>query len=100
MAILTITGENRTLQDQEAITGYLASIGIDYDRWDSSRQIASKAPAEEILAAYSKEIRAIRLFQDAAGWAPNYTESGVDVGFEPMCFGASYFPSQSAINQR
>jgi len=23
----------------------------------------------------------------------------VDAGFEPMCFGASYFPSQSALNQ-
>ena len=60
MAIVTITGENRTLQDQEAITGYLASIGIDYDRWDSSRQIASNTPAEEILAAYSKEIEALK----------------------------------------
>jgi 1,2-dihydroxy-3-keto-5-methylthiopentene dioxygenase len=190
MAIVTITDENRTLQDKEAITGYLASIGIDYDRWDSSRQIASNAPAGEILAAYSeeiealkaqggyvtadiidvnpltpgleamlakfnrehwhdedevrfiiqgrgvfhihpregavvaieveagdlirvprstwhwfnlcetREIRAIRLFQDSSGWAPNYTESGVDAGFEPMCFGASYFPSQGAINQR
>src|SRR6266852_8201800 len=46
----------------------------------------------------TREIRAIRLFQDPAGWAPNYTESGVDAGFEPMCFGASYFPSQTAIN--
>jgi len=43
MAIVTVTGENRTLQDQEAITGYLASIGIDYDRWDSLREIASNA---------------------------------------------------------
>jgi 1,2-dihydroxy-3-keto-5-methylthiopentene dioxygenase len=189
MAIVTITDENRTLQDKEAITGYLASIGIDYDRWDSSRQIASTAPAEEVLAVYAeeiealkaqggyvtadvidvnpftpgleamlakfnrehwhdedevrfiikgrgvfhihpregsvvaieveagdlirvprgtwhwfnlcetREIRAIRLFQDPSGWAPNYTESGVDAGFEPMCFGASYFPSSSASNQ-
>jgi 1,2-dihydroxy-3-keto-5-methylthiopentene dioxygenase len=190
MAIVTITDENRTLQDKEAITGYLASIGIHYDRWDSSHQIPPNAPPEEILAAYSneiealkarggyvtadvidvnpltpgleamlakfnrehwhaedevrfiihgrgvfhihpregsviaieveagdlirvpratwhwfnlcetREIRAIRLFKDPAGWAANYTESGVDAGFEPMCFGASYFPSQSAINQR
>jgi len=190
MAIVTITSENRTLQDQEDITSFLASLGIDYARWDSSRKIAPGAPAEEILAAYSeeiealkarggyvtadiidvnpltpgleamlakfnrehwhdedevrfiihgrgvfhihsressvvsieveagdlirvprgtwhwfnlcetREIRAIRLFQDPAGWAPNYTESGVDAGYEPMCFGASYFPSQTAINQR
>ncbi|MEK6285689.1 MAG: cupin domain-containing protein [Acidobacteriota bacterium] len=188
MAIVTITGENRTLRDREAITGYLASIGIEYERWDSSRDISSNAPADEILGAYSdeieelkarggyvtadvidvnpqtpgleamlakfnrehwhdedevrfiihgrgvfhihppdgavvaieveagdlirvprgtwhwfnlcetREIRAIRLFQDPAGWAPNYTESGVDAGYEPMCFGPSHVPSQSAIN--
>ncbi|MEK6406766.1 MAG: cupin domain-containing protein [Acidobacteriota bacterium] len=188
MAIVTITGENRTLGDREAITGYLASIGIEYERWDSSRDISSNAPADEILGAYSdeieelkarggyvtadvidvnpqtpgleamlakfnrehwhdedevrfiihgrgvfhihppdgavvaieveagdlirvprgtwhwfnlcetREIRAIRLFQDPAGWAPNYTESGVDAGYEPMCFGPSHVPSQSAIN--
>jgi 1,2-dihydroxy-3-keto-5-methylthiopentene dioxygenase len=188
MAVVTITDENRTLKDPEAITGYLAGIGIDYERWDTSRPIASNAPAEEILAAYSdeiealkerggyvtadvidvnpltpgldamlakfsrehwhdedevrfiihgrgvfhihpregsvvmieveagdlirvprgtwhwfnlcesREIRAIRLFQDPAGWAPSYTESGVDAGFEPICLGASYFPSQTAIN--
>jgi 1,2-dihydroxy-3-keto-5-methylthiopentene dioxygenase len=188
MAIVTIPDQNRTLQDREAITDYLAGIGIEYERWDSSRLVAPNATAEEVLAAYSdeieqlkarggyvtadvidvnsqtpgleamlakfnrehwhdedevrfiiqgrgvfhihpregavvaieveagdlirvprgtwhwfdlcetREIRAIRLFQDPAGWAPNYTESGVDAGFEPMCFGASYFPSQSVTN--
>jgi 1,2-dihydroxy-3-keto-5-methylthiopentene dioxygenase len=188
MAIVTVPEENRTIVDQDAITGYLAGIGIDYERWDSSRDIASNAPADEILAAYSeeiealkarggyvtadvidvnpltpgleamlakfnrehwhdedevrfivrgrgvfhihppegavvaieleagdlirvpkgtlhwfnlcetREIRAIRLFQDPAGWAPNYTESGLDAGFEPLCFGASYLASPNAIN--
>jgi 1,2-dihydroxy-3-keto-5-methylthiopentene dioxygenase len=41
-----------------------------------------------------RRIRAIRLFQDAAGWAPNYTESGKDTGYQPMCLGASYIPAQ------
>jgi 1,2-dihydroxy-3-keto-5-methylthiopentene dioxygenase len=40
-----------------------------------------------------RRIRAIRLFQDRAGWTPHYTESGVDSGFQPLCFGPSYFPS-------
>jgi 1,2-dihydroxy-3-keto-5-methylthiopentene dioxygenase len=39
-----------------------------------------------------RRIRAIRLFQDAAGWTPHYTGSGVDGRFEPVCFGFSYFP--------
>ena len=37
-----------------------------------------------------RRIRAIRLFQDAAGWTPRYTESGVDQDFEPVCFGSNY----------
>ena len=44
----------------------------------------------------SREIRAIRLFQDPAGWAPNYSESGVDASYQPVCLGASYFPAQNA----
>jgi 1,2-dihydroxy-3-keto-5-methylthiopentene dioxygenase len=37
-----------------------------------------------------KRIRAIRLFQDPSGWTPHYTESGVDRGFQPVCFGPTY----------
>jgi len=37
-----------------------------------------------------RRIRAIRLFQDVGGWTPHYTESGVDKGFEPVCFGPGY----------
>jgi 1,2-dihydroxy-3-keto-5-methylthiopentene dioxygenase len=39
-----------------------------------------------------RRIRAIRLFQDVSGWTPHYTESGVDQGFQPVCFGLSYLP--------
>jgi 1,2-dihydroxy-3-keto-5-methylthiopentene dioxygenase len=39
-----------------------------------------------------RRIRAIRLFQDVSGWTPHYTESGVDAGFQPICFGPSYLP--------
>ena len=38
-----------------------------------------------------KRIRAIRLFQDVSGWTPHYTESGIDKGFDPVCFGPAYF---------
>lgn len=34
-----------------------------------------------------RRIRAIRLFQDPAGWTPHYTQSGVDDGFQPLCLG-------------
>jgi 1,2-dihydroxy-3-keto-5-methylthiopentene dioxygenase len=38
------------------------------------------------------EIRAIRLFQKTDGWTPYYTESDVDLKYEPVCLGASYLP--------
>jgi len=188
MAIVTIPDQNRTIDDPDSITSYLAGIGIDYERWDSSRLIALNAPAAEVLAAYSseiealkaqggyvtadvidvnsetpgleamlakfnrehwhdedevrfiihgrgvfhirpregavvaieveagdlirvprgtwhwfnlcetREIRAIRLFQDPAGWAPNYTETGVDSNYQPVCFGASYLPAQGSMS--
>ena len=40
-----------------------------------------------------KRIRAIRLFQDTSGWTPHYTQSGVDKGFQPLCFGPAYIPA-------
>jgi 1,2-dihydroxy-3-keto-5-methylthiopentene dioxygenase len=45
-----------------------------------------------------RRIRAIRLFQDASGWTPHYTDSGIDRGFQPLCFGPSYIgPMVQAI---
>jgi len=37
-----------------------------------------------------RRIRAIRLFQDTAGWTPHYTDSHVDENFLPVCFGLSH----------
>jgi 1,2-dihydroxy-3-keto-5-methylthiopentene dioxygenase len=42
-----------------------------------------------------RRIRAIRLFQDKAGWTPHYTDSGVDGNFLPVCFGLSHLPLNS-----
>jgi 1,2-dihydroxy-3-keto-5-methylthiopentene dioxygenase len=41
-----------------------------------------------------RRIRAIRLFQDSSGWTPHYTGSGVDQGFQPVCFGPMYVPAE------
>lgn len=43
-----------------------------------------------------KRIRAIRLFQDPSGWTPYYTDSGMETGFQPLCFGLDYIPAQFA----
>ena len=37
-----------------------------------------------------RRIRAIRLFQDAAGWTPHYTESRIDENFLLACFSAAH----------
>lgn len=42
-----------------------------------------------------KTVRAIRLFQDASGWTPHYTDSGVDAGYQPLCFGVTYIPQDN-----
>jgi 1,2-dihydroxy-3-keto-5-methylthiopentene dioxygenase len=45
-----------------------------------------------------RRIRAIRLFQDAGGWTPHYTNSGVDRGYQPVCWGPRYIPPQSTVS--
>jgi 1,2-dihydroxy-3-keto-5-methylthiopentene dioxygenase len=43
-----------------------------------------------------RRIRAIRWFQDPAGWTPHYTDSGVDKGYQPLCFGPEYLGTRVA----
>lgn len=45
-----------------------------------------------------RRIRAVRLFQDPAGWTPHYTESGKERGYQPGCFGPAYIPPQQAAS--
>jgi 1,2-dihydroxy-3-keto-5-methylthiopentene dioxygenase len=40
-----------------------------------------------------RDIRAIRLFREKAGWTPVYSGSDVAVGYQPLCFGPSYLPA-------
>lgn len=44
-----------------------------------------------------RTIRAIRLFQDAAGWTPEYVAGGVHGEFAPLCWGPSYVGPQAAF---
>src|SRR4029079_15991275 len=37
-----------------------------------------------------RRIRAIRLVQEKSGWTSHYTNTGVDRGFQPLCFGPAY----------
>jgi len=44
-----------------------------------------------------RDIRAIRLFQDTAGWTPHYTASGEEGKYQPLCFGPQYFPVHQGL---
>ena len=188
MATLRIPEEERTIEGFEAVRAYLATIGIDHERWEPAHAVPADAPAAQVLAAYSVEverlktqegyvtadvidvspatpgldamlkkfnsehwhdedevrfiiegrglfhirprqgpvvsitveagdlirvprgtlhwfdlcgerrIRAIRLFQDASGWTPHYTQSGVDKNYQAVCFGPSYLPARTALS--
>jgi 1,2-dihydroxy-3-keto-5-methylthiopentene dioxygenase len=47
-----------------------------------------------------RRIRAVRWFQQTEGWTPHYTGSGVDAGYQPLCFGPAYLGPrvETAIN--
>ena len=178
MAVLRFPAEDRTIADESAIRAELATLGIDYERWDLSR-VPADSSAEQVLEAYAAEIdgmkqrggyrtadvidvkpdtpgldamlarfdrehthsedevrfilagkgifflnlggrvvsvevhagdmlrvprgtthwftlcedrriRAIRWFQETSGWAPHYTDSGVETSYQPLCFGPAY----------
>lgn len=47
-----------------------------------------------------RRIRAIRLFQDMAGWTPHYTGSGEDKNYLPICFGVSHIPPSAVLEEQ
>ena len=60
MAVVIISDKNLILTDADEIKNHLASIGIDYERWENSKNVSSDASADEILAAYSEEIEKLK----------------------------------------
>ena len=60
MATVRIPEENRTLTEQEEVTGYLANLGIDYERWPVADRVPEQASTDEVLAAYAPEIEQLK----------------------------------------
>src|SRR5437588_11594480 len=60
MAIVRIPDEDRTLREASEITAYLASIGIDYERWKPAHPAAADADPEQILATYATELEELK----------------------------------------
>jgi 1,2-dihydroxy-3-keto-5-methylthiopentene dioxygenase len=44
-----------------------------------------------------RNIRCIRLFQDASGWTPQYIETGVHERYTPVCLGPTYMKPTPAF---
>ena len=60
MATVRIPAEQRTLTDQDEVTAYLATLGIDYERWPLAQRAAANAPPDAVLAAYAPEIEKLK----------------------------------------
>ncbi|HEX4004392.1 MAG TPA: cupin domain-containing protein [Candidatus Acidoferrales bacterium] len=60
MALVRIPDEKRSIAEPTEITKYLATIGIDYERWDATGTVAQSAPPEEILAFYAPQIEKLK----------------------------------------
>lgn len=56
MAVLNVPDKNLTFTNADEIKTHLASIGIDYERWENAKNVSPDASAEEILDAYADEI--------------------------------------------
>ena len=60
MATVRIPDENRSLTDQAEVTRYLATLGIDYERWPAAERVPAGASADDVLAAYTTEIEQLK----------------------------------------
>lgn len=45
-----------------------------------------------------RAIRCIRLFEDAAGWTPDYIGEGIHANYQPLCLGPNYVPSAAKVD--
>jgi 1,2-dihydroxy-3-keto-5-methylthiopentene dioxygenase len=59
MAVLRFPNENCKIESESEIRDSLAGLGIDYERWSLDR-VPADAKADEVLAAYSAEIDAMK----------------------------------------
>jgi 1,2-dihydroxy-3-keto-5-methylthiopentene dioxygenase len=97
--------------DEDEVRYIIAGRGLFHIHPERSAVVAIEVEAGDLIRVPrgtkhwfdlcgDRRIRAIRLFQEKSGWTPHYTGSGVDRGYEPVCFGPRYIPSQAATNQR
>src|SRR6266404_6998182 len=92
--------------DEDEVRFVISGHGLFHIRHEADLVIAIEVEAGDLIRiprgtyhwfdlCADRRIRAIRLFQDMAGWKPFYTNSGADKDSVPLCFGAAYIPLES-----
>src|SRR5919108_198012 len=61
MAIVRIPSDQVVLREPEAVGAFLARHGIDYEQWTPSQPLAANDSPEAVLAAYAREVDALKL---------------------------------------
>jgi len=56
MALIRIPERQQTLDGQEAVSNFLATYGITYERWESARTVPTDADAAAVLQIYADKI--------------------------------------------
>ena len=93
--------------DEDEVRLILAGRGLFHIHPESGPVLAIEVEAGDLIRVprgtwhwfdlcADRRIRAIRLFQNPSGWAPHYTESGAEQGYQPVCFGPAHLPPQTA----
>ena len=91
--------------DEDEVRYIVAGRGLFHIHPRDSQVIAIEVEAGDLIRVPretlhwfdlcgDRRIRAIRLFQDMAGWTPHYTASGVDKNHQPVCLGPQYIAPQ------
>lgn len=60
MALVRIPDENRSITAEPEVRAYLASVGIDYERWEATTPVAPGSTADTVLAAYAPQINRLK----------------------------------------
>lgn len=60
MAVVTIPDKDLKMTDTDEIKDYLASIDIEYERWENEKNVSPDASADEILQAFADEIEKLK----------------------------------------
>ncbi|HEY3042589.1 MAG TPA: cupin domain-containing protein [Vicinamibacterales bacterium] len=56
MALVKIPERQQTIDDKEAVSTFLATYGITYERWEGKRNVPADASADAVLQIYGDKI--------------------------------------------